>query len=445
MARPCYKIREEMKFISYAQNREDVILWRSLKNISKGFYIDVGANDPVIDSVTKAFYDHGWSGINIEPVTQWYDLLCEDRQRDINLNVAAGKENGQLTIYEIPDTGLSTQNKSTAERHSDESGYQNSSIIVPVKTLSSICTEKVSGDIHFLKIDVEGAEKDVLQGIDLSQIRPWIILVEATDPNTKAENYEDWEYLLLDSGYQFVYLDGVNRFYIAKEHIAFEKNFQSPPNFFDNFELANEMILRDRLIEANVQLVKNNNIIDRLNSDNNLLNNLLTTQLKIYKTKEEDLLNQINTIYMSSSWRLTKPIRFLGNGIRDIRKLPLYDSKHIIESIKVLIPKLSQLAFSPFLYIRRSTVVVVKKYVRLFFLFLDNHQKFRKIISSIGKKIGLKNFITNIYYYYDKNNKELQNIENNKKYVLNMIALSPRARKIFFDLKSTIAKDKDHS
>ncbi len=185
-----------------------------------------------------------------------------------------------------------------------------------------------------------------------------------------------------------------------------------------------------------------------MNSDNNFLNTQLKiykTKEEIYKTKEEDLLNQINTIYMSSSWRLTKPIRFLGNGIREIRKLLLYDSKHIIESIKVLIPKLSRLAFSPFLYIRRSTVVVVKKYVRLFFLFLDNHSKFRKIISSIGKKIGFKNVVTNIHYYYDKNNKELQNIENNKKYKLNLNALSPRARKIFFDLKSTIAKDKDQS
>lgn len=57
-----------MTFISYAQNFEDVRLWRVLKQFEHGFYIDVGANDPRHHSVTKAFYDHGWQGINVEPM-----------------------------------------------------------------------------------------------------------------------------------------------------------------------------------------------------------------------------------------------------------------------------------------------------------------------------------------------------------------------------------------
>lgn len=56
-----------MSFISYAQNYEDVMLWRALKHIANGFYIDVGAAWPDKHSVTKAFYDRGWRGINIEP------------------------------------------------------------------------------------------------------------------------------------------------------------------------------------------------------------------------------------------------------------------------------------------------------------------------------------------------------------------------------------------
>lgn len=41
------------------------MLKRALKDIDCGFYIDIGANDSEIDSVTKAFYDEGWRGINI--------------------------------------------------------------------------------------------------------------------------------------------------------------------------------------------------------------------------------------------------------------------------------------------------------------------------------------------------------------------------------------------
>jgi len=39
--------------ISYAQNFEDVILERFFKGQKTGFYVDIGAADPVKDSVTN--------------------------------------------------------------------------------------------------------------------------------------------------------------------------------------------------------------------------------------------------------------------------------------------------------------------------------------------------------------------------------------------------------
>ena len=66
-----------MTFISYAQNLEDVLLWRALGHIKNGFYIDVGANHPEWDSVTKHFYDLGWRGVNIEPMPREHLLLSE--------------------------------------------------------------------------------------------------------------------------------------------------------------------------------------------------------------------------------------------------------------------------------------------------------------------------------------------------------------------------------
>ena len=52
---------------SYAQTRKDVLQWRALDNVQYGFYIDVGAHDPTELSVTRAFYDRGRRGINVEP------------------------------------------------------------------------------------------------------------------------------------------------------------------------------------------------------------------------------------------------------------------------------------------------------------------------------------------------------------------------------------------
>ena len=74
--------------ISYAQNREDVLLARVFHDVKAGFYVDVGANDPEHCSVTKHFYDLGWRGINFEP-GRVFEKLAAARPRDINLNVAA--------------------------------------------------------------------------------------------------------------------------------------------------------------------------------------------------------------------------------------------------------------------------------------------------------------------------------------------------------------------
>ncbi|HTD03693.1 FkbM family methyltransferase, partial [Undibacterium sp.] len=92
-----------MTFISYAQNFEDVMLWRALKHVPNGFYIDVGANDPEIDSVTLAFYQRGWRGLNIEPMRQYHQRLLAQRPEDINLPVAVSDRAGQMHFYDVPD------------------------------------------------------------------------------------------------------------------------------------------------------------------------------------------------------------------------------------------------------------------------------------------------------------------------------------------------------
>jgi hypothetical protein len=42
-------------FVSYAQNFEDVMLWRAFRDVEQGFYVDLGAQDPLVDSVSLAF------------------------------------------------------------------------------------------------------------------------------------------------------------------------------------------------------------------------------------------------------------------------------------------------------------------------------------------------------------------------------------------------------
>jgi FkbM family methyltransferase len=229
---------ENQTFISYSQNLEDVMLWRALKHVERGFYVDVGANDPKALSVTRAFYDRGWKGINIDPIT--YDALKRERTRDINLEVAVSDIEGEINFFVLSDAALCTSDPVVADqyRRAGETVIEKK---VPSVTLNQILDEYANPPVHFINIDVEGAEVKVLKGFDLSRWRPWIILIEATIPTTTTPDFDKWEHLLVTQDYEFAYFDGLNRFYIAKEHSELMDAFRLPPNIFDQYVLSREV------------------------------------------------------------------------------------------------------------------------------------------------------------------------------------------------------------
>ncbi|WP_371347415.1 FkbM family methyltransferase [Ancylobacter sp. IITR112] len=225
-----------MAFVSFAQNYEDVMLWRALAHVGRGFYVDVGAFSPDVDSVTRAFYERGWRGVNIEPMPERLAELEAKRPGDLNLGVAASDGEGTARLHIIGDSGLTTVDPALAELHRAQ-GWAVSVIDVPRRRLTELLDAHLAPDqtIHFLKIDVEGHETAVVRGLDLARYRPWLIVIETTRPNSPEETSRDWEGLLIAAGYRRVYWDGLNRFYLAGEHAALAAAFSAPPNVFDDF------------------------------------------------------------------------------------------------------------------------------------------------------------------------------------------------------------------
>ena len=221
--------------ISYAQNFEDVILRRVFRDRNDGFYIDVGAMDPVIESVTKFFYDQGWSGINIEPNGWFYNKLSQERPRDINLNLALGEREEEKEIYLFDHIGNSTFEEASRDRYV-ERGFEAKPKTVKVTTLAAICQEYVSRHIDFLKIDCEGWEEFVIKGADWDRSRPTVLVIEATEPGTTTPSWSEWEpYLIEQAQYDMAYFDGLNRFYLRRDAAALRSHFELPPNFHDEF------------------------------------------------------------------------------------------------------------------------------------------------------------------------------------------------------------------
>jgi FkbM family methyltransferase len=224
----------DAQFISYAQNSEDVVLWRALRHVPSGTYVDVGAADPSIDSVTCAFYERGWRGVNIEPVESFAAALAEARPDDKNIAVAIGREQGRAKLFVSEQTGLSTLLPDVAGNTS----AQGRAVVerdVEIRRLDDVLEDEgLKGrPIHFCKIDVEGAEADVLAGFDLSRWLPWVLVVEATVPQTTIPSHESWEPEVLAAGYTFCLFDGLNRFYASPEHVDLVATLSYPAGVFD--------------------------------------------------------------------------------------------------------------------------------------------------------------------------------------------------------------------
>jgi FkbM family methyltransferase len=225
------------RFVSYAQNREDVVLARALGPDERGgFYVDVGAGHPVYDSVTKAFSDRGWRGVNVEPLVEEHALLASSRPLDVNLNVAVGAVGGVAKLYEGPpdNRGSSTAVPELAEAYRAE-GQDFVAREVRMRTLASIADEHVSGPVDFLKVDVEGMEREVLVGADWEWFRPRVVVVESTVPNTTEASHESWEPLLVAAGYWFALFDGINRFYVRDDEPELRDRIAAPANVLDDY------------------------------------------------------------------------------------------------------------------------------------------------------------------------------------------------------------------
>lgn len=227
-----------MKMVSYAGNREDVMLRRLFPEGTPGFYVDVGAGHPLQFSVTKHFYDRGWHGINVEPAPRAFEQLELDRTRDVNLNVALSDSEGEALFYEFPPeySGWSTVSREEAERHLAQDGVPFTERTVRVTTLAAVCEKYVSGPIDFLSVDVEGLEQQVLQGADFSRWRPRVCVIEATVPATTLPTHDKWEGLLIDADYRFAYFDGLNRYYVRIEDAGLMEHFSTPVSCLDDFE-----------------------------------------------------------------------------------------------------------------------------------------------------------------------------------------------------------------
>ena len=341
-------------FESYSQNGEDVVLWRGLRHIVRGRYIDVGANHPSEDSVTMAFYSRGWTGITIEPDPEFSALQRRDRPRDRQVQAAiTAKDHDTVTLHVVDGTGLSTLDDTFARMHSG-AGYQSHDITVPTRRLDAILEEAgwAGEEIHFMSVDTEGSEREVLESIDLGVWRPWVLVIEATTPNSTEPTRQSWEQMVIDAGYEFCLFDGLSCFYASSEHVdELRQRLTYPACALDNYtSLATrklsglietiqarldgaEVLVAERTAEVRtlveqlarwrtqattrwatavatkIAAAEYRQELEKLRQDQEELLHIHQQVVEDASHVLADLRAQVDELHDSRSWRLTKPVR----------------------------------------------------------------------------------------------------------------------------------------
>jgi FkbM family methyltransferase len=176
----------------YSIDGSDYLLWWFFRylGIEKPRYIDIGAHHPFRQSNTAIFYREGCRGINIEANPELIEAFFVHRPDDLTLNIGIGATEGVLPFHVFSNPGLSTFSSAQAANIRKRFSNLSETVInVPVLTINKVIAEYAGGEWpHFMNIDIEGLEYEVLTVTDFAGEGPYAICVEVTKLDIKALN-----------------------------------------------------------------------------------------------------------------------------------------------------------------------------------------------------------------------------------------------------------------
>lgn len=168
-------------------------------------------------------------------------LLIEQRPRDINLCIGLGKETGKIELLG-GGTGATFSDETASKWTNPNVARRLKKILTLSEVHEKYCDPKQ--EIHFCKIDVEGFEKQVLEGIkDWRRFRPWIFVMEAMLPGTGIPCHDKWEDILLANDYILALNFGINRYYID-----IEKEY-----LLQGFSKLNQFVSQNQIVKMIMQ------------------------------------------------------------------------------------------------------------------------------------------------------------------------------------------------
>jgi|LakMenEpi03Aug12_release.lakeMendotaPanAssembly.Ray.scaffolds.fasta_scaffold258372_1 FkbM family methyltransferase len=187
-------------------------------------FVDIGAWEPVSDSVSHLFIEMGWKTILIEPQVYYYQKSAYHYKKDLGVKVihaAVSCQPGLLSLF-VPE--VTTGWASISEKHAMKMQESMATQLVNAITLDQIHLN-IGLNYFILKIDAEESEKDILEGWQSGEIGPIIICIKGDNEVIK---------LILESrSFKLFFFDGINQYFIKASFYKAVNSF-NPVNLFED-------------------------------------------------------------------------------------------------------------------------------------------------------------------------------------------------------------------
>ena len=216
------------------ENHEKQLIRDFFDQQTNGFFVDVGANDPtsIMSQSHHLESTLAWTGILVEPNPQLAQRCRELRSRSTTFECACVdlEDHPSLTLYIPLKNGHEMDLHASIDKNIDDFNYQqHKEVTVKARTLNSMLGEVSAGEIDLLSIDVEGAELQVLKGLDFAKYQPKLILLE------DKHLYLTKHHFLNKHGYRLIKRTGFNFWYAP---IGSKQMHQS---FYEKFKIFKRM------------------------------------------------------------------------------------------------------------------------------------------------------------------------------------------------------------
>lgn len=228
----CKRILNPKGIVFYSQLGEDQFILSLLcdycgyaENNFKGFYLDIGCNDPIKFSNTFGLYCNGWRGICVDANLGLINKFKKTRKLDHAVHAAVSDQEEVVDFYFSDLDLVSTMHVPFTEGEWKEQNYK----LKEVKKMKTVTLNTILKDFeqddrsHFLNkidllsIDVEGHDFNVLKSIDLNKYRPSIIVIEMHEFDKSNPTKDEIYQYLYSHNYDMVGHHIINGFFIAKE------------------------------------------------------------------------------------------------------------------------------------------------------------------------------------------------------------------------------------